>query len=158
MLKLQKNKIKLLLFFKENKSNLRAIRKMNKNTDWLRKKQARYQHYLHRGVCYRLEKKTHTNGATVYKNANFCAIAGRLRSTLPQIPLAFSKLQNFEPYVIISITSAQVLAMIKRISPRKAAGIDNISAQLLRIACEHTLRQLFYPGETSEFAHRNFIF
>jgi len=62
------------------------------------------------------------------------------------------------PYVILSITSVQVLAMLQKISPGKAAGIDNISAQLLRIAFEHTLRQLFYPGETSEFAHRNFIF
>ena len=52
----------------------------------------------------------------------------------------------------------QVLVMLQKSSPGKAAGIDNISAQLLRIACEHTLRQLFYPGETSEFAHRNFIF
>ena len=52
----------------------------------------------------------------------------------------------------------QVLAMLQKSSPGKAAGIDNISAQLLRISCEHTLRQLFYPGETSEFAHRNFIF
>ena len=48
--------------------------------------------------------------------------------------------------------------MLQKISPRKASGIDNISAQLLRIACEHTLRHLFYPGETIEFAHRNFIF
>lgn len=61
-------------------------------------------------------------------------------------------------YVILSITSMQVLVMLQKSSPGKAAGIDNISAQLLRIACEHTLRQLFYPGETSEFAHRNFIF
>ena len=37
--------------------------------------------------------------------------------------------------------------MLQKISPRKAAGIDNISAQLLRIACEHTLRHLFTPAK-----------
>ena len=37
-------------------------------------------------------------------------------------------------YVIPSITSAQVLTMLQKLAPHKAAGIDKISSQLLRIA------------------------
>ena len=101
---------------------------------------------------------THTNGATFYENAD---LHYRKFHLPPQSYRTLSldpEKSNDTPYVILSITSAQVLAMLQKKSPRKAAGIDNISAQLLRIACEHTLRHLFYPGETIEFAHRNFIF
>ena len=37
-------------------------------------------------------------------------------------------------YVIPSITSAQVSTMLQKLRPYKAADIDNISSQLLRIA------------------------
>ena len=75
-------------------------------------------------------------------NAHFSSIADRLRSTLPQVPSDPSKLQDFvrsrkspdTSYVIPSITSAQVLTLLQKLSPRKAAGIDKISSQLLRIA------------------------
>ena len=70
------------------------------------------------------------------------SIADRLRSTLPQVPSNPSKLQDFvrpgkspdTSYVIPSITSAQVLTMLQKLSPRKDAGIDKIIFQLLRIA------------------------
>ena len=75
-------------------------------------------------------------------NAHFSSIADRLISTLPQFPSDLSKLQNFvrsrkspdTSYVIPSITSAQVLTMLQKLSPCKAAGIDKISSQLLHIA------------------------
>ena len=75
-------------------------------------------------------------------NAHFSSIADRLRSTLPQVPSDPSKLQDFvrsrkSPdtyYVIPSITSAQVLTMLQKLSPPKDAGIDKIISQLLRIA------------------------
>ena len=69
-------------------------------------------------------------------------MADRLRSTLPQVPSDPSKLQDFvrsresrdTSYAIPSITSAQVLTMLQKLSPRKDAGIDIIISQLLRIA------------------------
>ena len=65
-----------------------------------------------------------------------------LRSGLGNAPSDLSKFVNFvesckDPDVIFSvpdITNAQVLQIIKGISPHKAAGIDKISARFLRIA------------------------
>ena len=76
-------------------------------------------------------------------NAHFSSIADRLRSTLPQVPSDPSKVQQDfvrsrkspdTSYVIPSITSAQVLTLLQKLSLRKAAGIDKMSSQLLRIA------------------------
>ena len=58
-------------------------------------------------------------------NAHFSSIADRLRSTLPQVPSDPSKLQDFvrsrkrpdTSYVIPSITSAQVLTLLQKLSP-----------------------------------------
>ena len=75
-------------------------------------------------------------------NSYFPSIADNLRSGLGNTPSDLSKLVNFvesckDPDVVFSvpdITNAQVLQIIKGISPHKAAGIDKISARFLRIA------------------------
>ena len=75
-------------------------------------------------------------------NSYFSSIADNLRSGLGNTPSDLSKLVNFvesckDPDVVFSvpdITNAQVLQIIKGISPHKAAGIDKISARFLRIA------------------------
>ena len=74
-------------------------------------------------------------------NGHFTSIADRLRSTLLLILSDPSKLQDFvrsrkspdTSYVIPSITSAQVLTMLQKLSPHKAADIDKINSQLLCI-------------------------
>ena len=75
-------------------------------------------------------------------NSHFFIITDKLRSTLPLISPNLSKLLSFvksrksfdTSYVIPQITSAQVLATLKKNNPHKAVGIDKIGAQLLRIA------------------------
>ena len=72
----------------------------------------------------------------------FSSIADNLISGLGNTPSDLSKLANFvesckDPDVVFSVpdtTNAQVLQIIKGISPHKAAGIDKISARFLRIA------------------------
>ena len=75
-------------------------------------------------------------------NSYFSSIADNLISGLGNTPSDLSKLVNFvesckDPDVVFSvpdITNAQVLQIIKGISPHKAAGIDKISARFLHIA------------------------
>ena len=75
-------------------------------------------------------------------NSYFSSIADNLRSGLGNTPSDLSKLVNFvesrkDPDVVFSvpdITNAQVLQIIKGISPHKAAGIDKISARFFRVA------------------------
>ena len=70
-------------------------------------------------------------------NSYFSSIADNLRSGLGNTPSDLSKLVNFvesckDPDVVFSvpdITNAQVLQVIKGISPHKAAGIDKIGAR-----------------------------
>ena len=95
-------------------------------------------------------------------NAHFSSIADRLRSTLPQVPSDPSKLQDFvrsrkspdTSYVIPSITSAQVLTFLHKLSPRKAAGIDKISSQLLRIAAPVVARLINFSFSSGSFPSR----
>ena len=74
-------------------------------------------------------------------NAYFSTIADNLGQRLPQIPFDFLKLSNFvksrKDYdVIFSVPaiSVEVNQIILTISPDKAAGIDKITAPLLRLA------------------------
>ena len=63
-------------------------------------------------------------------NSHFSIIADKLRSTLPLISPNLSKLLSFVKsrkssntiYVILQITSAQVLATLKKNHPHKAVG------------------------------------
>ena len=95
-------------------------------------------------------------------NACFSSIADRLRSTLPQIPSDPSKLQDFvrsrkSPdtfYVIPFITSAQVLTMLQKLSPHKAAGIDKISSQLLCIVAPVVARLINFSFSSGSFPSR----
>ncbi|PFX17604.1 RNA-directed DNA polymerase from mobile element jockey [Stylophora pistillata] len=77
-----------------------------------------------------------------HSNLYFSSITDNLRSGLGNTPSDFSKLVNFvesckDPdmdFSVPDITNAQVLQIIKGISPHKAAGIDKISARFLHIA------------------------
>jgi hypothetical protein len=75
-------------------------------------------------------------------NLHFSTIADKLRSVLPNVAPDLSKLRNFvnskkSPDVLFTIpamTDAQVLNALKIINQHKAAGIDKISARLLKTA------------------------
>ena len=95
-------------------------------------------------------------------DAHFSSIADSLRSTLTQVPSDPSKLQDFvrsrkspdTSYVIPSITSAQVLTFLHKLSPRKAAGNDKISSQLLRIAAPVVARLINFSFSSGSFPSR----
>ena len=75
-------------------------------------------------------------------NAYFSTIADKLREGLRQISFDFSKLSNSVNsrngldvvFSVPAITSVEVDKIILTISPDKAAGIDKITARLLRLA------------------------
>ena len=122
--------------FKENKGNSRGIWKTIRTLTSSGKNQ-RDINSINIGEAVIDDKKLMAQ----HFNAHFSSIADRLRSTLPQIPSDPSKLQDFvrsrkspdTSYVIPSITSAQVLTLLQKLSPHKTAGIDKISSQLLCI-------------------------
>ena len=122
--------------FKENKGNSRGIWKTI-GTLTGSGKNRRGINSINIGIAVIDDKKLMAQ----HFNSHFSSIADGLRSTLPQIPSDPSKLQDFirsrkspeTSYVIPSITSAQVLTMLQKLSPHKAAGIDKISSQRLCI-------------------------
>ncbi|XP_022803272.1 uncharacterized protein LOC111340657 [Stylophora pistillata] len=91
-----------------------------------------------------LDGKAVENATEIAEHSNlyFSSITDNLRSGLGNTPSDFSKLVNFvesckDPdmdFSVPDITNAQVLQIIKGISPHKAAGIDKISARFLHIA------------------------
>ena len=122
--------------FHDNKNNPRAIWKSiktltgaNRNTDAI--------------------KKLDVDGRVIEEssemseqfNCYFSSIADKLRNQLCHVNYDLSKLINFvasrkDPdvsFLVPAITSAQVSAIMMKISSHKATGIDGISARLLRI-------------------------
>ena len=75
-------------------------------------------------------------------NLHFASIADRLRSLLPSIPFVISKLEHFvlsrkDPDVVFSIpllNEGYIIDSFRSLNPRKAMGVDNISAQILKIS------------------------
>ena len=123
--------------FEENRNNPKAT--------WNTIKALTGSGKMNKGISQlQLDGKAVENATEIAEqfNSYFSSIAANLRSGLGNTPSDLSKLVNFvesrkDPDVVFSvpdITDAQVLQIIKGISPHKAAGIDKISARFLRIA------------------------
>lgn len=116
--------------FEENKGNSRGIWKRIRTLTGSGKNR-RDINSINIGEAVRDDEKL----IAQHFNAHFSCIADRFRSTLPQFPSDPSKLKDFvrsrkslvTSFVISSITSAQALIMLQKLSPRKAAGFDKIS-------------------------------
>ena len=75
-------------------------------------------------------------------NTHFSKIADKLREKLPDLNIDLSRLTYFVNsrkdhdvvFTLRDITVTQVLSILKRVSPDKSAGIDEINARLRRLA------------------------
>ena len=146
--------------FEENRNNPKAT--------WNTIKTLTGSGNMNKGISkLQLDGKAFENATEIAEqfNSYFSSIADKLRSGLGNTPSELSILVNFvefckDPDVVFSvpdITNAQVLQIIKGISPHKSVGIDKISARFLRIAAPilaPTIARLIKMFSTGKFPTR----
>ena len=136
MLKSAKRKY-YLSKLENNKNNAKEMWKTIKSNSGL-SKQSKRVYNLKVGGCLLEDNKK----IAFEFNFHFTSIADQLRSLLPQLNFDISKLQNFVikrkdasiTFSIPPITESKIIDCLKNISSNKASGIDNIGAQMLKLA------------------------